>query len=88
MSFGGPEADIYSEPQFDSIFNHTGVAFVAATGDSGAITSDNAYGGYPAFSPNVLAIGGTSLTVNGSGNYSSETTWNDTSVLEGSTGGD
>ena len=44
------------------------MTFVASTGDSGAP------GGYPAFSPNVLAIGGTTLTLSG-GNYSNENGW-------------
>ena len=35
---------------------HTGVTFVASTGDSGAP------GEYPAYSPNVVAVGGTTLT--------------------------
>ena len=36
----------------------TGVTFLAATGDSGEP------GEYPAYSPNVVAVGGTSLTIN------------------------
>ena len=52
------------------------MTYVAASGDSGAW-----YGPmYPSVSPNVLAVGGTSLTVSGS-NYVSETGWS------GSTGG-
>ena len=31
---------------------------------------------YPAASPNVVGVGGTSLTLNASGGYGSETTWN------------
>jgi Putative Ig domain len=46
-----------------------GVTYVAATGDAGAP------GSYPAFSPNVLAVGGTTLHVDGNGNYSSESGW-------------
>ncbi len=46
-----------------------GVTFVASAGDSVGTQ-------YPAASPNVLSVGGTSLTLNGtSGNYQSETTW-------------
>jgi hypothetical protein len=46
-----------------------GITFVASTGDSGGGTS------YPAVSPNVLAVGGTSLTIGPSGNYGSEKAW-------------
>lgn len=47
--------------------------FVAASGDSGAW-----YGPmYPSVSPNVLAVGGTSLTPTASGAYGSETGWSD-----------
>lgn len=71
MSWGGSE--FASEASYDSYFTtpagHQGVTFVASTGDEGAP------GGYPAYSPNVLAVGGTSLTLNSSGGYVSETAW-------------
>jgi V8-like Glu-specific endopeptidase len=86
MSFGGPE--FQQENQVDGIFNtpigHTGVTFVASTGDTGSP------GGYPAYSPNVLAIGGTTLTVDTSGTYQGETGWgyiNSSGKFEGSGGG-
>ncbi len=70
MSFGGGEFS--SELSFDSYFttpaNHQGVTFVASTGDSGQP------GGYPAYSPNVVAVGGTSLFLSG-GEYASESAW-------------
>lgn len=70
LSWGGGEFG--SETNFDSVFTtptgHQGVAFVASSGDNGAPAS------YPAVSPNVLAIGGTSLYMNGS-NYGSESGW-------------
>jgi hypothetical protein len=48
-----------------------GVTFVASSGDTGALPE------YPAVSPNVLGVGGTSLvTADSSGTYSSETAWN------------
>src|SRR5207249_4469805 len=46
-----------------------GITFVASSGDSGAGTS------YPAVSPNVLAVGGTSLTIGPGGSYGSEKAW-------------
>ena len=71
MSFGSGEFG--TETTLDSLFTtpsgHIGETFVAATGDDGKP------GGYPAYSPNVVAVGGTSLTLDGSGNYVSETGW-------------
>jgi hypothetical protein len=58
------------EAAYDSTFTTPGVTFVASTGDHGA-----EYAVYPAFSPNVLAVGGTSLSLNGDNSYSSETGW-------------
>lgn len=73
MSWGGSE--FASESAYNSIFTtpsgHQGVTFVASTGDSGAP------GGFPAYSPNVLAVGGTTLTINSSGAYVSESAWAD-----------
>jgi hypothetical protein len=82
MSWGASE---YSgENAFDSDFTtpagHQGVTFVASTGDMGAP------GLYPAYSPNVLAVGGTTLTLLNNGGYGSESGWSDggggTSVYE------
>jgi hypothetical protein len=49
---------------------HQGVTFVASTGDYGAAVPM-----YPAMSPNVVAVGGTSLTLNADNSYNSETGW-------------
>jgi subtilisin-like proprotein convertase family protein len=72
MSFGSNE--FLGETSLDSLFTtpsgHTPVTFVASTGDFGAP------GSYPAYSPNVVAVGGTSLSLSG-GNYSSESGWTD-----------
>lgn len=72
MSFG-TTGDASGETAYDSTFltpnGHQGVTFVAATGDNGKP------GGYPAYSPNVVAVGGTTLTLNGSGGYGSESGW-------------
>jgi hypothetical protein len=67
MSYGTNE---YSgETSRDGIFTHAGVTYTAATGDGGRP------GLYPAYSRNVVAVGGTSLTLTGSGAYSSESGW-------------
>lgn len=54
---------------YDSHFNKTGVAFTFSSGDSGYGTS------YPAASPYVTAVGGTSLFVNPDNSYQSESVW-------------
>jgi len=63
-SWGGGESS--SELGYDSTFQtpagHTGVTFVASSGDSGAPPI------YPAASPHVLAVGGTTLPLDSSGN--------------------
>jgi hypothetical protein len=72
MSFG-TFGDFGGEKALDSMFTtpvgHKGVTFLASTGDSGTP------GGYPAYSPNVVAVGGTTLTLDTSGNYMVETGW-------------
>ena len=73
MSWGGSEFS--GENTYDSSFAQAGVVFVASSGDSGAPAS------WPATSPNVLAVGGTALTLTASNNWSSESGWS------GSTGG-
>ena len=72
MSFGAGEFS--GETGFDSIFTtpagHQGITYVASTGDNGSP------GGYPAYSPNVVAVGGTTLTSPDSvGTYGTETGW-------------
>lgn len=73
MSWGGSEAR--NETTFDSTFTtpsgHTGVTFVAASGDDGAGAE------WPAVSPNVLSVGGTSLNVSSNGTYIGESAWSD-----------
>jgi hypothetical protein len=67
MSWGTSEFS--SETSYDSYFSSPGVTFVAASGDSGTPL-------WPAVSPNVLGVGGTTLTLaNSSGTYGSETGW-------------
>ncbi len=73
MSWGFTEGqDVFAsdEANYDSYMTAPGVTFVASTGDYGAADPE-----YPAFSPNVVAVGGTSLTLNASGSYISETGW-------------
>ena len=71
MSWGGSEFS--SESSYDQYFTapagHAGITFVASAGDDGAPAS------WPAVSANVVAVGGTSLYLTGSGSYGSETGW-------------
>ncbi|MBS2040933.1 S53 family peptidase [bacterium] len=69
MSFGANEASYVTS--LDSYFKTTGMSYYAATGDNGAGLS------WPAVSPNVVAVGGTSLSFAGSGSRS-ETVWSGT----------
>ena len=83
MSYGGAESsqDLLENNVYTTPTGHNGVTFVAATGDSGAP------GGYPAFSPNVLAVGGTTLTLNAQNAIQTEVGWSRTSPNSGSGGG-
>jgi subtilase family serine protease len=73
MSWGFAEGQavfVSDEATYDGVFNVPGVTFVASTGDYGASDPE-----YPAFSPNVVAVGGTRLTLNSDNSYNSETGW-------------
>lgn len=68
MSWGS--GDFVGESAYDSHFQHTGVVFTAAAGDSGSGPL------YPSTSPDVVGVGGTSLPLDGSGNrVGPETAW-------------
>jgi subtilase family serine protease len=66
-SYGGGESS--AETSYDAYYNHPGVAITVSSGDGG-------YGvEYPAASPYVTAVGGTSLSRDGSARGWSETVW-------------
>jgi subtilase family serine protease len=73
MSWGSGEFG--SEASNDNLFTtpqgHVPVTFIASTGDTGGQRL------YPAVSPNVLAVGGTTLNLNDDMSYQSETAWSD-----------
>jgi hypothetical protein len=73
MSFGGSEWS--GETSYDFHFTtptgHAGVTFVASTGDSGSSGAPE----YPSISPNVVGVGGTTLMLDGSNNYMTESGW-------------
>ncbi len=79
MSWGTSE--FYGEWNYTNAFTspagHNNVAFVAASGDAGAWSGPE----FPSVAPNVLAVGGTTLTTTAGGAYISESGWS------GSTGG-
>lgn len=66
-SYGGSE---YSSEVNDAAYNHPGIAVTVASGDNG-------YGsfGFPAASPSVIAVGGTTLTLGAGNAYGSESVW-------------
>ncbi len=73
-----------AEKAFDADFTTPGVTFLAAAGDYGAYgTSGDVVGvNYPAASPNIVAVGGTSIVIDPAGDYpgtgeSGEVAWGD-----------
>ena len=70
MSFGGGLATSLDSTFTTPSSRTGGVTFVASTGDSGSP------GGYPAYSPNVVAVGGTTLILDPTTHaWQSETGW-------------
>jgi subtilase family serine protease len=73
MSWGGNE--FLNEASYDYHFTtptgHAGITFVASAGDGGAANGPE----WPSVSPNVLAVGGTRLTLSGTGAYGQEAGW-------------
>ena len=71
MSWGTSE--FAGETSYDSTFTtpagHTGITFLASSGDSGAGSE------WPASSINVVAVGGTSLSLSPSGSKLAESAW-------------
>jgi subtilase family serine protease len=67
MAWGGLEFP--GEGSYDSHFNKPGVTFIAAAGDGGSGVE------WPAASPYVVGVGGTTLSLDGSGNWLGESAW-------------
>ncbi|MGB7589590.1 MAG: S8 family serine peptidase, partial [Solirubrobacterales bacterium] len=73
-SYGGSEFSSEVSGIYASAYNnHPGVAVTVASGDNG-------YGsfGFPAAAPNVIAVGGTTLTLGTGNTYGSESVWSGT----------
>ena len=68
MSWGG--AEFPEETTLDSHFvSKSGAIFFASSGDNGSGAS------WPAASPNVVGVGGTTLSLSASGSFQNETAW-------------
>lgn len=61
-------------PSLDSDFEHSGIADVAATGDSGSTTNGAEW---PADNPDIVAVAGTTLQLQTDNDWASETLWSD-----------
>lgn len=72
MSWGSPEFS--GEQAYDSYFQAPGVAFVASAGDNGELTNGVEVE-WPAVSPYVISVGGTTLLLDANNNRTSETAW-------------
>jgi kumamolisin len=70
MSWGSGE--FKAETTFDSVFTKPNVVYFASAGDSPGVS-------YPSASPNVVSVGGTSISFDPiTGNFIGENTWQDT----------
>jgi Bacterial Ig-like domain (group 3) len=100
LSYTEAEYGLTDETTLDADFTTPGVTFLAASGDTGAYSvtqGDYSEVGvnYPAASPNVVSVGGTSIVIDSSGDYpgttgaNAETGWGfgNSSGSEGGSGG-
>jgi len=70
MSWGSSEFS--GETAYDGFFTKSGVVYVASAGDSAGVE-------YPSASPNVVAVGGTTISRNpNTGNFQQELSWQQT----------
>lgn len=81
-SYGGPEQPSYASLA-TTYFDHPGVVVAASSGDCGylnkACSGEETHANFPADSPRVLAVGGTSLS-------ESKAAWSSTAWSEGGSG--
>jgi subtilase family serine protease len=69
VSMSWTVGEFSGENGYDNHFVTSGVTFLAASGDNGTGVA------YPAASPDVIGVGGTTLHLNTNGSYLSETAW-------------
>ena len=78
-SFGAPESP--TTPTFEAAFNHPGTVIAAPAGDDGYYSYDLKEATDEPLAPasfnTVVAVGGTSLSLDADGSRGSETVWND-----------
>ena len=95
LSYGEPESALAagSEQSLDADFTTQGVTFLAASGDSGIYGDGGRVvaANYPAASPNIVSVGGTSIVIDAAGDYpgtgsSGEVAWGN-GTKSGSAGG-
>jgi len=78
-SWGGPEVGASA---LAGAFDHRGVVITASAGDDGYLSWDakesaqRGYAEFPASSPDVVAVGGTRLTLGVGGKWEGEAVWN------------
>ena len=77
MSWGAIQGSV--DTGWDSHFAVPNVTFIACSGDNGSP------GWYPAASPNVLSVGGTTLELDANDNVANEAAWN--GIYDSSSGG-
>ncbi|WP_197537242.1 MULTISPECIES: S53 family peptidase [Frankia] len=91
ISWGGPESSWTAQAMraYDQAFaaaRAAGITVLAAAGDAGADdATDRLVADFPAGSPNVIACGGTKLTLDAAGARASEVVWNE--AADSATGG-
>ncbi len=73
MSWGFSEISYEGSSHFQTPAGHQGITFLAASGDSGTAAGAE----WPAVSPYVVSVGGTTLSTDASGDYEYETAWID-----------
>ncbi len=88
-----PQGPFLTDEYYNAILTSLGASVLVASGDSGSTGCFPVNGSlakvadFPATSPDVTAVGGTTLVLNANGSVSSETGWSGDGSLGGSGGG-
>jgi subtilase family serine protease len=69
-SYGGGEFSLETSELYAASYRHPGIAVTVSSGDSGSGSF-----GFPAASPDVITVGGTTLTLGAGNAYGSESVW-------------
>ncbi len=81
ISISWGEAEPEAIPEAGAAFDHPGTVITAPAGDSGylnwaSVEAERGHPEYPASSPDVIAVGGTSLELGAAGEWQDEQVWN------------